>query len=61
MKRIKLHQIGLALCGLCLSVFDYISWSGISIVFLANPIFLKSNHLFPQMLHNYLGEYCIKH
>ena len=26
MKRIKLHQIGLALCGLCLSVFDYISW-----------------------------------
>ena len=39
MKRIKLHQIGLALCGLCLSVFAYISWSGISIGFFGEPDF----------------------
>ena len=39
MNKIKLHQIGLALCGLCLSVFDYISWSGISIGFFGEPDF----------------------
>lgn len=37
MKRIKLHQIGLALCGLCLSIFSGAFSSFVSIVFFGEP------------------------
>ena len=37
MRNKKLYQIGLAICTFCLSFFDGVYWSGISIIFFGEP------------------------
>lgn len=39
MRKIKLHQLGLALCGLCLSFFEAMYSNLISIIFFGEPDF----------------------